>query len=311
MVAPSQLSHRAFLTNSYSGNLQVVDTANDTTAYYSATGTTTISSLNNGQYGYAAAAVFVPVGGSSATFEALSPDGTTTLVYDQHLAAIYFVSNSNETETSSVSLPDWAAMALWSPDSSKVYAPVGNRQIANSPPGAIQVIDVANSYITTSYQVPSVRWIALSPNGNTMLAFADNSDSMWLIDLSVATPTVTQYPGFARPVTAFFSSDNNTAYVLNCGPQCGSTSGPSVAQFDIPSKTIKATVPVGGASAGLLSGSTLYVAGYPGGNNGTLDAIDVSTHDPHNRQLHLDQRRISVGDGAEQQQALHRSQYLR
>ncbi len=32
---------------------------------------------------------------------------------------------------------------------------------------------------------------------------------------------------------------------------------------------------MGGASVGLLKGTTLYVAGYPGGSTGTFDAVDV------------------------------------
>lgn len=110
-----------------------------------------------------------------------------------------------------------------------------------------------------------------------MLAFADTSDSTWLIDLTASTITAVAIPGFSRPVNAFFSSDGNTAYVLNCGNQCGGTDSPSVSQFDVPSQTIKATVTVGGATVGLLNGTNLYVAGYAGGANGTLDVVDTST----------------------------------
>ena len=85
-----------------------------------------------------------------------------------------------------------------------------------------------NAVISTTYTVPSVRWIALNTAGNILLAFADNSDSMWLINLSASTITPVAIPGFSRPVNAFFSSDGNTAYVLNCGNQCGGSASPSV-----------------------------------------------------------------------------------
>ena len=86
-------------------------------------------------------------------------------------------------------------------------------------------------------------------------------------------------PGFSRPVNAFFSSDSNTAYVLNCGWECGDPAPgqASVAQLDIPSMTIKATVPVGGASVGLLNGTTLYVAGTSFTAGPTFDSVNVST----------------------------------
>jgi hypothetical protein len=119
--------------------------------------------------------------------------------------------------------------------------------------------------------------VAISPDGKTLLVFGLNSDTMYLIDLTQTTPTAVAIPGFARPVNAFISSDNSTAYVLNCGPECGSTAGPpSVMRFDLATQTITATVPVAGASVGLLQGSNLYVAGYPGGGNGTLDLVNIS-----------------------------------
>ncbi len=54
-------------------------------------------------------------------------------------------------------------------------------------------------------------------------------------------------------------------------------------RFDIASQKVTATVPVGGASVGLLNSTTLYVAGYPGGNTGTFDVVDVSCDDSHYR----------------------------
>lgn len=276
ILIPSQLKNRAFLSNTYSGNLQIVDSANDTTAYI-----TTTNNTSGGTTGATGLAVTVTVG-VSMTFESLSPDKSTTAVYDQTSEAIDFVTNSTETLANTVALPNWAGMGLWSPDSTKFYVPVGNASVTNAAPGLVEVITFSTSSTTTtgisaSYAVPSVRWIALSPSGNTMLAFADNSDSVWLIDLTQTTVTPVQIPGFARPVGAFFSSDNNTAYILNCGPQCGSGSAASVSQFDVPSRTIKATVPVGGASVGYMNNNLLYVAGYPGGANGTLDIVDTSS----------------------------------
>jgi hypothetical protein len=50
-----------------------------------------------------------------------------------------------------------------------------------------------------------------------------------------------------------------------------------VSRFVIASQSIAATVPVGGASVGLMKGNNLYLAGYPGGSTGTFDIVDVST----------------------------------
>ena len=269
--APSKLSHRAFISNQYSGNLQIVDSANDTTSYYSSSQTNT-STTNQ----IVDLAVRIPVG-ISLTFEVVSPNKATTAVYDPNVVSIGLVNNSSEADANNITLPAWAGMAVFSPDSSTLYVPTGNAVVTGSFPGSIQVINITNLVISSSIAVPSVRWVALNPAGTILLAFADNSDNMWLINLSASTITPMAIPGFSRPVNAFFSSDGNTAYVLNCGNQCGGTAPPSVAQFDMTSQTIKATVSVGGATVGLLNGTNLYVAGYAGGANGTLDVVDTSS----------------------------------
>jgi hypothetical protein len=290
------ITNRAFITNQYSGSLQVVDSTNDTTGYYSSYYTYT---GNTNQI--ADLAVSIPVG-SSLTFEILAPDKGITATYSPSVPAIYLVNNSTEQMSASVTLPAWADMAAYSPNSQTIYVPVGNAAVSNSPAGAIQVITVSSATITSTIAVPSVRWVAISPTGNTLLAFADNSDSMWLIDLTAGAITPVQINGFARPVNAFFSSDSNTAYVLNCGSQCGANAPPSVSQFDIPSQTIKATVQVGGASVGLVNGSTLYVAGYSGGANGTLDSVDISTM---TRQTNPS---ILINDGQQWKMAINNNQ---
>ena len=50
-----------------------------------------------------------------------------------------------------------------------------------------------------------------------------------------------------------------------------------MAQLDIPSQTITATVTVGGASVGLMKGTTLYVAGTSFTAGPTFDSVNVST----------------------------------
>ena len=128
---------------------------------------------------------------------------------------------------------------------------------------------------------------------------------MWLINTTATAPTAVAISGFARPVNAFFSSDSNTAYVLNCGPECGSTAGPpSVMSFDIASQTIKSTVAVGGASVGLLKGSNLYVAGYPGGSTGTFDVVDVSN------MTRTTTNSVAIGDGTHTTMALSNNNKL-
>lgn len=272
--APSKLSHRAFVTNQYSGNLQIVNTQNDTTAYYTATNNNTGVSTTGGS---PASAVLIAVGGS-LTWTLLSPDDLETVVYNPTGYTLTFVTNSSETTNGSVNLPSWSDMALYSPDSKYIYVPVPNALINSGRPGAVGVITTASGGITSVVPVPAARYIALSPDGNTLLVFGNNSDTMYIYNPTATNPTPVALSGFSRPVNAFFTSDSKTAYIINCGPECGGAAGPpSVMSFDVASQTVTATVPVGGASVGLLHGSTLFVAGYPGGSTGTLDVVDTST----------------------------------
>ncbi|MGA7521749.1 MAG: hypothetical protein WBW84_04670 [Acidobacteriaceae bacterium] len=80
---------------------------------------------------------------------------------------------------------------------------------------------------------------------------------------------------FDHPVKAVFSSDGTTAYVLNCGPECGGTTS-SITTIPITSSSLNpasvggsgvalqglANVAVpNGATNAIFSGNTLYVAG--------------------------------------------------
>ena len=267
----SGVKHRALITNTYSGALQIMNTQNDTTSY-------TAQTTNSAGQIVPGSPVTISVG-LSVTWEALSASRATTMVYDQDAVAVSFITNSNETVTGSVGLAGPASMGLFSADGTNAYVPVSTAPISGSRAGGVQVVSVANLNSPATYPVPSATSVALSPNGQYLLVFANNSDSVFVIDLTATTPAAVEIPGFSRPVNAFFSSDSNTAYVLNCGWECGDPApGPaSVAQLNIPSQTIQATVPVGGASVGLLSGTTLYVAGTSFAAGPTFDSVNVST----------------------------------
>jgi hypothetical protein len=80
---------------------------------------------------------------------------------------------------------------------------------------------------------------------------------------------------FDRPVKALFSNDGGTAYVLNCGRECGGTNAsisllPAGAMIFAPNQKsgklpVTGTVPTiavpGGASNALIDSSTMYVVG--------------------------------------------------
>jgi hypothetical protein len=131
--------------------------------------------------------------------------------------------------------------------------------------------------VTGQAEVPGVHYLAIDNLGARLLGFSDNSDQVAIITPSQIGigSAVTYVGGFDRPVAAFFSSDNTTAYVLNCGAECGGTQA-SVQQFDLNTNALGAKVPVcspgpNSQCAGtefLVNGSTMYVAGTPRFTNG-------------------------------------------
>lgn len=101
---------------------------------------------------------------------------------------------------------------------------------------------------------------------------------------------------FDRPVKALFSNDGGTAYVLNCGPECGGSASsvsllpaapmifqPNEASGKLPVTGALTTIAVpGGASNALIDSSTMYVVGQqrqPDGLfAGNLTVLNLNTN---------------------------------
>lgn len=168
---------------------------------------------------------------------------------------------------------------------------------------------------TYALNLPNVYRVAVNPGVSIILAMVRNSNTLYRIVKLPASGNPVVPPGavdcepqllpvfcvvpvagtYDRPINASFSLDGSTAYVLNCGPECGGTSsGISVLQTgsllidNIPTVNplspsapspfasigVPNPVPIpGGATVALSNGTTLYVAGqslYSLGAGGTL-----------------------------------------
>jgi hypothetical protein len=116
---------------------------------------------------------------------------------------------------------------------------------------------------------------------------------------------------FDRPVKAVFSADGGTAYIINCGPECGgstaSVSAISVAPMLFPIGQQSGSLPTqdalnratieipGGASNALVNSSTMYVVGQQyvpadGLFTGNLTVVNLTSKSASNP--------ISISDGA-------------
>jgi hypothetical protein len=175
-----------------------------------------------------------------------------------------------------------------SPDSATAYVAVPTAPVTGLSPGLVEVVSLGSGAFTGQAEVPAVHYLSINNGGNRILGFSDNSDSVAVITPSqIGIGNAVTYIGgpgvFDRPIAAFFSSDDSTAYVLSCGAECGGTQA-SVQQFNLITNTLVASVPscvpvpgsnpltcasLAAGSVALVNGSTMYLAGTPpyvGGN---------------------------------------------
>ncbi len=192
--------------------------------------------------------------------------GNGTQFSDNQLS---LVNNAAETVANKLTLPGMTESFVVSPDSSSVYVAVPTAPVVGQSPGIMGVISLSSGNLTGQVEVASVRYLSIDNSGNRILAFSDNSNSIAVItpsNIGIAN-AVTLVGGFDRPVAAFFSSDDSTAYVINCGAECGGQQA-SVQKLEMtPAQCLPdgvcAPVPVPASSVALVNGSTMYLAGTP------------------------------------------------
>jgi hypothetical protein len=265
--------------------------------------------------------------GASPGLMAISPTRNLVSAFDSSSNGVYTVDTTKEQVIGSpVQLPG-LTQSMVIPTSAEIgYAAVPSAFVSGYTfVGAVEEMNLAGSIITTM-AVPNAQTVVGNSDGSQVLVFSSDSDSLIVlnplnaeppVDLSclpaTANPSVCQIiPGFSRPVNAVVNG--TTAYILNCGFECGGTQQASVAVFDLVGLTITNTIPVNGATYAFLSGSTLYVAGLgtPTGPTcssltssinpptaatycGTLDIVNLNTMtDPYYNNLSME---IAIPDG--------------
>lgn len=253
----------------------------------------------------------------------ISPSLSTLLAFDSVGKSVQVINTVSESNTGSITIPgETTSIAL--PGTTLAYAAVPSvtSNLLNSP-GAVEVLNLTSGSINTAIGAPNAQTVVSNPSGSELLVFSSDSNSLSVISPMVALPPVDQgcdtapnpvctvVPGFDRPVNAIFSPDGGTAYILNCGAQCGGTQA-SVSVFDVASLTVSATIPVNGATMAYLTGTSLYVAGtgtptgplcssIPSAGTtaatycGTLDIVNVNTmQDPY---FNNPAKEIAITDG--------------
>ena len=238
--------------------------------------------------------------GGSPGLMAISPGRSVVAAFDASANTVFGVNTSTEADFGS-------GIRILGPTQNMIVPtenPIGYAAVPSASPsgysfqGAVEVMNFSTGQLIT-IAVPSAQNVVANSTASQLLVFSNDSNSMAVISPSAAAPPVdtscytnppnavcTFVSGFDRPVFAVVNG--NTAYILNCGPECGGVQA-SVMIFDIPSLTITRTIPVDAATWALLNGSTLYVTGTSPTNNactgettaatkcGRLDIIDLTT----------------------------------
>src|SRR3954470_20674653 len=164
----SNLPNRAFVTNRFSGALQIIDAKTDKTTAFQ-----------------------VSVG-SAPTTVLLAKDKSLILVYASGSNTLLAVDPATEAIKASGTLSGASDSFVLSENVKFVYAAVKNAVITGQPNGAVQRFSLTDSSVTlTSVSIPNVRWVSLSHSGTTMLAFSDQSDTVVKFDPTATTPAPT------------------------------------------------------------------------------------------------------------------------
>jgi hypothetical protein len=246
--------------------------------------------------------------GSNPGLMAVSPNRATLLAFDSSSGSVAIIDTTKESDTGSIRLPGPAAQTAGVTTSMVIPATTGLGYAADpvavsnlwTSPGAVVVMNLTSSSITTQIGAPGAQTVVSNPSGGQLLVFSSDSNSVDVISPLLAVPPIDQgcdtapnpactvIPGFDHPVTAIFNG--NTAYILNCGAECGGTQA-SLQTLDLSTTppTAGTPLPVDGATVAFVTGNTLYIAGTPPANRactgqttaaktcGRLDVVDLGS----------------------------------
>ena len=206
----------------------------------------------------------------------------TTIAMDGVGSQITIIDDATEAVTFDAAIGDQPFDIAISPDGKNAWAAMRNF-------GFVQSVDTTTGVARPVIRIGNARRLVMSPNGTKLLVFVDpqsqappNTHTFFVVDTATsAVQTVTDATHLDQPFTAVFGASETQAFVLNCGQECGGTSASVVSvDFSTASATFApalAPIPVpGGATVGLLNGTTLYVAGTAAPTTGPGAACPIS-----------------------------------
>jgi WD40 repeat protein len=195
--------------------------------------------------------------------------GGETVMRNSTLSEITIFNNPGEVVFFNTQMQDQPFDVAITSDGKTAFAAIKNK-------GVVEGVDTATGNITSTISVPTPARLVMSPNGTKLLVFSDdpqtiagaNKNAFFVIDVATAAsnPVATAIPGpgLDQPYIGVFNGSETKAFILNCGPECGGTTASVVpVDFSSAAPAFSTAIPVAGATVGMLSGSSLFVAGTP------------------------------------------------
>jgi hypothetical protein len=289
-TARSGLPFRAFVSNPVYPNLtgggspvlEIIDASKDIVSGYNVS----LSSLTFST--------------TSAGMMSVSPNHDRTLVMSPPDSKLAVVDNAKESLAGTFTLPGTSESFFIGADNVSAFVAIPSAPVTGQGPGVVEKLSTSSGTVTATVPIPAAHFMVPSPSGNQILVFSDNSDTVTLLTPSLIGAASQPSPllpctsvqvaacvipaTFDRPVWALFDPSGSTAYIINCGPECGgnapSISVVNVAAISGGSTIVTATVPVPAASTGLLQGNMLYIAGTLQGTGGVLSVLNLASANP-------------------------------
>ncbi|MGH7120714.1 MAG: hypothetical protein ACREFP_17285, partial [Acetobacteraceae bacterium] len=217
-------------------------------------------------------------------------------VYSSGDGTLSMVSYANESANSFKGLSGLSSSIFVSSDQRYAFS-------ANQIQHVLEVVDTQGPSVALN--LPNAFRVSINPGASVALVFVQDSDLVYsVLRLQNNQPAPANAEdcepqnlpiyclmpvagNFDRPTKAVFSSDGSTAYILNCGPECGGTQAsvsylPTagvIMQSGAPvppgaPTAVTATVPIpGGDTDALVNGTTLYLAGQQRQRDGYLAGV--------------------------------------
>ncbi len=199
--------------------------------------------------------------------------GGTTLIQSTLADSVAIFDNASEAIRFVVVLSGLPLDVAITPDGKTGWVAVND--------GTVQSINTATGAISGNVAVAGVQRIVMGPQGTTVLAFNDTLAINFTVILSTGAVQLGNL-ALDHPANGIFNTDDNHFAVFDCGPECSGTQAgiASVALNTPGGPFISTPLALSGATIGLLSGTSIFVAGTPaaGLNAGTLQVVNTSTN---------------------------------